>query len=73
MVEEVINEFHAKFPKKLFFVVSSDDKDGSAKNDNVAMQSISTEIASYFAVLRDQVIRHWNLNDLEFRYSGSEE
>lgn len=33
---------------------------------------ISTEVASYFAVLRDQVIRNWNVWTMPIDYLGSE-
>lgn len=72
MVEQVINEFRAKFPERLYFTASAGAGNEATTNVGVALQSIPTETASYFAVLRDHVIRHWNLDDLEMRHLGSE-
>lgn len=36
------------------------------------LNSISSEVASYFAVLRDLVIRHWDVQDLGLNYIGSD-
>ena len=68
-VVPLIEEFTKKFPKKLFFYESNK---ANADEDDMQLNFMSTEVAGYFAVVRDLVIRHWDVQDLGLDYLGSE-
>ena len=67
----MIKDFTDKFPEKIYLYCSKCDeaKDG----EDVEIHTIPTEIASYFGVLRERIIRYWNLDEVDKeQYLGSE-
>lgn len=75
-IKNDLDQFRNKFPRK-FFVYDSDDRnEHGEKHVGVSGKHtshfVSIDIASCFSVIRDQAIRHWNLNSLGKDFIGSE-
>lgn len=66
----MIDEFLKKFPEKIYFYVPK--KEGDQFSDKVELHSIPTVVASYFSIFREQVIRHWNLENDMTDHLGSQ-
>jgi hypothetical protein len=50
-----------KFPENIY-IYCPDKCD--VDNEDVELHAIPTEIASYFGVLREKIIRFWDLNEV---------
>ena len=68
-VKPILESYCKKFPTKFFFYDSG--KKGTKENE-ILINFIPCKVASYFAVIRDQALRHWNVWNLGLDYIGSE-
>ena len=64
----MIDEYIKKMPQNFYFYSSKHMK---KNDDNMQVSFIPTRIASCFAVLRDLVIRNWNVDSNKSYFLGS--
>ena len=67
-MKPIIDEYIKKFPSNFYFYTS---KHMGKNDDDMQVNFIPTEVASYFAVLRDLAIRHWDVESNKEYFQGS--